>query len=96
MTVSIQEEAGREFMADASYYEDQEVGLGHRFRCEVADVVNWIARNPEVPRLRGRRYRRVNLRTFPHYVAYVIRDDQIWVVAVSHAFRLPEHWISRL
>jgi len=59
-------------------------------------VVEWILRFPEVPRLRQREYRRVNLRAFPHYVAYIIRGDTIWVVAIAHGHRRPEFWINRM
>lgn len=65
-------------------------------RDEAATVVQWIFRNPEAPRLRRRGYRRVNLRAFPHYVAYVIRGDIIWVVAIAHGHRRPEFWLDRL
>ena len=59
-------------------------------------MVEWILRFPEVPRLRQREYRRVNLRAFPHYVAYIIRGDTIWVVAIAHGHRRPEFWINRM
>jgi plasmid stabilization system protein ParE len=96
MTVELLGEARSEFLDAANYYKTKEPALGIRFRNEIASVVDWISQNSEVPRLRPRGYRRVNLRTFPYYVAYVIKDDTIWVVAVANAFRKPEHWISRL
>ncbi len=63
---------------------------------EVAAVVGWISRFPELPRMRRKGYRRVNLRAFPHYVAYVIREETIWVVAIAHGHRRPEFWIDRI
>src|SRR5688500_17563650 len=77
MTVVILGEAEREFAASVAYYESKETGLGWRFRTEVVEAVGWIERNPEVPRLRPNGYRRRNLQAFPHYVAYVIRDDHL-------------------
>lgn len=71
----ILEQAEQEFSQSAAYYESKEPGLGIRFRNEVAAVVDWILEHPEIPRLRRRGYRRVNLRVFSHYVAYVIRGD---------------------
>jgi plasmid stabilization system protein ParE len=90
------DEAAHEFAESAAYYESKETGLGVRFRDEVVATVDWISRHPEVPRLRPKGYRRVNLRTFPHYVAYVIRDDKIWVVAIAHGRQRPEFWIDRI
>lgn len=96
MTQITIEDAEREFTASIAYYESREPGLGLKFRDEVEAVVDWILRFPQVPRLRRKGYRRVNLRTFPHYVAYVIRGDTIWVVAIAHGHQRPEYWIKRM
>jgi hypothetical protein len=96
MIVQILDEARREFLDAVTYYDAKEVGLGRRFRSEVAAVVDWIQMNHEVPRVRPHGYRRVNLRAFPHFVAYVIRKDVIWITAIAHAYRRPEHWIGRM
>jgi len=44
----------------------------------------------------GARFRRVNLKVFSHYIAYVIRGDVIWVAAIAHAHQRPEFWRRRL
>jgi plasmid stabilization system protein ParE len=95
MTLITLDEAEQEFIQSVGYYESREAGLGLRFRNEVA-AVDWILRFPGVPRLRPRGYRRVNLCAFPHYVAYIIRGDTIWVVAIAHGHRRPEFWIERI
>jgi hypothetical protein len=95
MIVQILDETRHEFLDAIAYYETKEAGLGRLFRNEVATVVDWIQLNSEVPRVRRHGYRRVNLRAFPHFVAYVIRNDVIWVTAIAHAHRRPEHWIGR-
>ncbi len=95
MTLITLEEAEQEFVESIAYYESREPGLGLRFRDEVAAVVDWILRFPEVPRLRRKGYRRVNLRAFPHYVAYIIRQDTIWIAAIAHGHQRPEFWIDR-
>jgi plasmid stabilization system protein ParE len=96
MTVIILREAEDELAESALYYESKEPGLGTRLRAEVATVADWILRNPEVPPLRPKGYRRVNLRVFPHYVAYIIRGDTIWVVAIAHGHQRPEFWLGRI
>lgn len=73
MTLITLEEAEQEFVESIAYYESRERGLGLRFRDEVSAVVDWILRFPEAPRLRPKGYPRVNLRAFPHYVAYLPR-----------------------
>jgi plasmid stabilization system protein ParE len=96
MTPIILEQAEEEFRQSVSYYESKETGLGIRFRNEVATVVDWILDHPEIPRMRCHGYRRVNFRVFSHYVAYVIRGDIVWVVAIAHAHQRPEFWLRRI
>jgi plasmid stabilization system protein ParE len=95
MRLVILGEAEREFAESVAYYETKEAGLGWRFRAEVVEATGWIQRNPDLHRLRARGYRRRNLHAFPHYIAYVIREETIWIVAIAHVHRLPEFWLDR-
>jgi plasmid stabilization system protein ParE len=95
MTLIILGEAEQDFAESIAYYESKEPGLGWRFRNEVAEAVKRILRHPELARSRPKGYRRVNLHAFPHYIAYVIRGDTIWIVAIAHGYRRPEFWIRR-
>jgi hypothetical protein len=78
------------------YYEQQEPGLGVRFKLEVDQFFEKIVADPMRPRLRRKCYRRVNLSVFRHYIAYVIRGDLVWIVALCHAHRSPEFWMARI
>jgi len=40
-------------------------------------------------------YRRVNLKTFPYYIAYIVREDTLWILAIAHSHSKPEYWILR-
>jgi len=96
MTVRVLAEARLELLAAVEHYEREQAGLGKRLWDEVDEHLAWIAQNPEVAKLRTGGYRRVNMRVFPYFVAYVIRVDTIWVLAIGHAHRGPEYWIKRL
>lgn len=95
MTVRFVEEAQREFLEAISAYEQARAGLGQRFKNEVERSILWIADHPELYHPRSGSYRRINLRVFPYYVAYVVRGQTLWVLAVAHANRKPLYWISR-
>ena len=95
MIVEFLPEAKSELLHAIEYYEGQLDGLGQRFWEEVDQHITWITGNPEVPRLRDGGYRRVNLRVFPYYVAYIIRDHVVWILSVAHGHSLPEYWIDR-
>ena len=66
MNLRILEEAAAEFADAISRYESIESGLGIRLKEEVKSVVHWIADQPELPRVRSKGYRRVNLKVFPY------------------------------
>ena len=95
MIVRFVEEAQQEFLAAISAYEEASPGLGRRLKEEVDRGVHRVADQPGLYRLRPGSYRRINLRTFPYYLAYVVRQQTLWVLAVAHANRQPEYWISR-
>ena len=95
MNLRILDEAAAELAEAIARYESIESDLGVRIKEEVKSVVAWIADHPELPRVRSKGYRRVNLKIFPFYIAYILHADTIWVLAIAHSARLPEYWIVR-
>jgi hypothetical protein len=95
MTIQFVSQARDELVDAVAYYESDLSGLGFRFWEEVDGHISWIEKNPEVPRLRPGGYRRVNLKIFPYYISYVVRDSVIWILAVAHGHTKPEYWIDR-
>ena len=95
MNLRILEEADKELDKAVAYHEEIESGLGLRLKEEARGVIQWILHNPELPLVRARGYRRVNLKVFPFYVAYFIWAGTIWILAVAHSKRRPEYWIGR-
>jgi len=91
----ILQQAFEELNDAIAYYEEQQAGLGLRLKDEIEQYVSWISGNPTIPRLRRGGYRRVNLKAFPYYIAYITRKDTLWILAVAHGHRKPEYWIKR-
>jgi hypothetical protein len=96
MIVEFLPQAKSELLYAVEYYEGQLDGLGQRFWNEIDQHITWIAQSPEVAQIRNSGYRRINLRVFPYYVAYIIRDSVIWILAIAHGHSLPEYWIDRV
>ena len=76
-------------------YEGIEPGLGVRLKDEARAAIAWIGEHPTLPRIRPADYRRVNLKVFRYFVAYAVRNDTIWVLAIAHGHRRPEFWAER-
>ncbi len=81
---------------DASfYYEVKSQGLGKRFREEVGKAVRRIARYPEAWSVERGEVRKCLLHKFPYKLLYSIEGDHIFIIAVVHQHRKPDHWIER-
>jgi toxin ParE1/3/4 len=95
MKLIVLPQAADEFEDAVAHYDDKQAGLGQRFRDEVDQHIRWIGGHADVPRLRRGGYRRVNLKVFPHYIAYLQIGDTVWILAIAHGHREPEYWIDR-
>jgi toxin ParE1/3/4 len=95
MKATILEQAYKELEDAVDYYEGEQDGLGLRMMEEVDHHVEWILRNPTVSQLREGGYRRVNLKTFSYFIAYMIHEERLWVLAIANGYRKPEYWIKR-
>ena len=95
MKLVILEEAEAELNDSVDRYEELEPGLGLRLKEEVRNTLLWISEHADLPRIRPKGYRRVNLRVFRYYVAYHLWNGIIWILAIVHSHRKPEYWIER-
>jgi toxin ParE1/3/4 len=95
MNIIVLPQAADEFEDAVARYDDKQPGLGQRFRDEVDRHIRWIAGHADIPRLRSGGYRRLNLKVFPHYIAYLQIGETIWILAIAHGHREPEYWIER-
>jgi toxin ParE1/3/4 len=95
MKIEILHEAEQELTEAVAYYEEIEPGLGIRLKEDVRTIIRWIGDNPEIPRLRPKGYRRVNLKIFRYYIPYFTWNDAVWILAGAHGSRRPEYWIKR-
>ncbi len=88
--------AAAEFEEQVRYYHEIDPRLSERFQKEIVRLSNLILATPLIFNLRGDTWRRANLRIFPHYLAFTIRDELILLVAVAHTKRRPTYWSERL
>jgi hypothetical protein len=94
MQVRIVAEAESELAEAIVRYEEIERGLGLRLKDEVRAAITWIEAHPTTPRIRPAGHRRVNLKVFRYYIAYAVRNETIWVLAIAHGHRRPEFWVE--
>ncbi len=96
MQKQILEIAIQELKEGILYYESKEKGLGFRLKDEVDNKLDWLLNNPNILRIREDGYRRINLDTFPYYIAYSVYDNILWILAIVHTHSKPKKWLKRL
>jgi hypothetical protein len=95
VNIEFLDEARTELVEATLWYENQESGLGFRFRDEISSLCEIICNFPYLWRELDGGYRRVNCPVFPYFVAYKVIQQTIVVFAVAHAHREPDYWKNR-
>lgn len=93
--VRIRPEAEQDMTEAASWYEQQQRGLGRDFLDEALAVFMRLAESPLGYELVHRSARRALLRRFPFAVFYSFERGVVLVVGVLHASRHPRNWMHR-
>ena len=74
----------------ALWYDEREPGLGDDFLNELDTTVCSLARDAMIHRVRFTDVRRAPVRRFKFYgVYYLVRGEEVWVIAIHHGRRHP-------
>ena len=95
--LQISEPASLELAEAVRWYDERRSGWGGRLFDAVVSTFGLIESYPQTgsPR-RGRvPARQLKVRGFPYVVAYRIRPNDVYVVAVAHTSRRPGYWKER-
>jgi toxin ParE1/3/4 len=80
----------------ALWYDEREQSLGDDFLDEVNSAVERLRRDALIHRIRFADVRRASIRRFKFYgVYYVVREQEVWVIAIQHDRRHPRHLQQR-
>jgi len=77
------------------WFDQQQTGLGARFRREVREAVLLIAKAPLLFPVELEDVRRYVMNRFSYTLRYVVRGEEIWILTVSHQHRRPDYWVDR-
>jgi len=74
----------------AIWYEEHQPGLGGEFLNEVDRAVRALSDSALYHRIRFTDVRRAPIHRFKFYgIYYVVRDDEVWILAIFHGRRHP-------
>lgn len=89
-------EARREFIAEVTYFEHQQPGLGSHFSASVENAIARALAFPDAGIPATRNTRRVFLKDFPFAIVYRPDSEGIIIFALAHHSRRPGYWQSRV
>lgn len=95
MNVRFTPEAEADLLAVKAWYSNAHVGLSHEFRLAVDARIQTISRLPSADPVVLSPIRRALLPRFPYCLYYVLRDDDVVVLACMHTARDPVAWRIR-
>jgi len=83
------------------WYEGKRQGLGGEFLDEIGAVLPLVGSRPRsFPRLHDvdakLEIRRALLARFPYALVFLVREEEVRVLAVAHAKRRPGYWLGRV
>ena len=87
----------RNELAEAKrYYNRQQQGLGESFQREAQSAAKLIQERPLAWQIEVELVRRFIFDRFPYKMLYIIRAEQIVVIAIAHQHRQPDYWVDRV
>jgi len=93
--VRFHEDARLELLEQAAYYEAAQPAVGQRFLIEVEHAVQLAARVPLLGAPFKFGTRRVFTKRFPFAVVYLVREDEMVILAIAHFRKKPFYWRGR-
>lgn len=99
--VEFSAEAEEELDFAAVWFDEQRLGLGSEFLEAIEDVLSLLAEWPRTGSIiedtpANLEIRRAPVSRFRFYVGYLVLDDRVRVLAVSHHHRKPGYWHQRV
>ena len=86
----------REIRDAIQWYRDRDEQVGEEFRSLITAAEELVQRSPESWASYFHETRGFRFQKFPFVMAYVIRDDTIFIVALAHTKMKPGYWHERL
>lgn len=94
--IIVRPEAAREVQEAFDWYQEKTEGLGLEFLRAADACLAGVQRNPLASPMMYQEIRRALLRKFPYILFYIVKEEQIIVLACFHARRDPIDWMRRV
>ncbi len=96
MMYTFHPEAYIELNHSVEFYEKQQINLGLEFLEEVYLTIYRIIEFPQASSKQSKNTRKCLINRFPFAVIYQIKQNEIFIVAITHMARKPGYWKERI
>lgn len=96
MKFTFHPDAVSELIHSVEYYQERVENLGIEFLDEVINTIFRILEFPDAFTQFSQNSRRCLLNRFPFAIIYQIRENEIFIVAITHLSMKPGYWIERV
>ncbi len=88
--LEIKEEARKDILEASQWYEEQQEGLGQRFRENTSNHLQYLTNYPLSHQCKYKENREVLIKNFPYVIVYrVVNDNTVIVLSVAHCKQHP-------
>lgn len=84
------ERAINEIQESFDYYENENFGLGDRFKSQLKKELDYILENPKHFKIVRKSFRQTMMSVFPFLIIYKISEENIIIYSVFHTSRNPK------
>lgn len=95
MKFTFHPQAKFELERSVEFYESQQSGIGLELLREVFSTIKRIIEFPNAYPILSENTRRCLTNRFPFAVIYQIKENEIFIVAITHLARKPGYWKER-
>lgn len=94
--ISFTKEALFDFEDILLWYEEQRIGLSYDFELCFEAGLSEVSRNPDNFQ---KRYKNIRIRfiaRFPYGIHYIVKENEIVIIAIFHTSHTPKNWTKRI
>ena len=97
LSIEFRPQAEAELYKSYDWYEEQEPGLGDRFRLELEETIALVETRPNsFPFVEETRFRRALLDKFPFVIIFTQENSTLVIASVFHTSRNPANLMDRI
>lgn len=90
------DEAENELRKSVLFYKKESLTASNRFYTDFERSLNYVRKFPLISPFIDKPVRRKVFRHFPFNILYILKNNIVYIVSVTHHSQHPDHWKDRM